>query len=189
MIKLTNLLKEVLLTECFYNDQWEGFYKKFPQYVHLIKNDPLAKENGFGLDKTKLTPSTPDESIYNELGFMGGTYCSSGPENFNNEGLLKFFNRLVELNQITEETKNKILDLAKKYFSQYSEDVDKINKQAEIGWYARQYEFHSKKWDKEYALKMLKKDIEDAYKGRYVTSPFVSKYNITVDDVLNYQRK
>jgi len=187
MIKLTNLLKEILLTECFYNAQWEGFYRKFPQYVSLIKNDPLAKERGFGMAGTKLTSSTPDEEIYNMLGYMGGTYCNSGPEDFNNEGLLKFFNRLVELNQITKDTKDKILNLAKKYFSQYSEDVDKINKQAEIRWYAREYKFRSEKFGKEYALQMLKKDIENAHKGKYVTSPFVSTYNITVDDVLKYQ--
>jgi hypothetical protein len=187
MIKLTNLLKEVLLTECFYNAQWKAFYKRFPQYVYLIKNDPLANKNGFGDDAQKLTPSTPDDYIYNSLGYLGGTYCALGPEDFNYEGISKFFNRLVELKQITEYTKNKILALAKMYFSQYPEEIDKANKQAEIRWYSQQYKLYNKRFGEEYALKMIKKDLEDAYKGRSVTSPFASKYNITLDDILKYQ--
>jgi hypothetical protein len=187
MIKLTSLLKEVLLTECFYNAQWKAFYKRFPQYVYLIKNDPLVQTDGFGISAEKLTPEDPDESIYNKLGYMGGTYCGQGPEDFNYEGISKFFNRLVELKQITEYTKNKILALAKMYLSQYPEEIDKANKQAEIRFYSQQYKLYNKRFGEEYALKMLKKDLEDAYKGRYVTSPFVSKYNITLDDILKYQ--
>ena len=186
MIKLTNLLKEVLLTECFYTQQWKAFYNRFPQYIHLIKNDPIVKEKGFGMGR-EYSPTSSDEAIYSGLGYMGGTYCGQGPEDFNYDGLSKFFNRLVELKQISEYTKNKILALAKMYFNRYPEDVDKSNKQAEIKWYAYQYKVQRIKLGDEIALKNLKKDIEQAQQGKYITSPFVKQYNITLDDVLNYR--
>jgi hypothetical protein len=184
-MKLSKLLKEILLNECFYTKQWAAFYKRFPQYIQLIKNDPIVKEKGWGIGN-EFKSDDPDEKIYQDMGMMGGTYCGQGPEDFTYEGLVKFFDRLVELEKITTDTKNKILVLARKYFDNYQKDVNDSNKQAEIRWFYQDYLVNRRNKGEERALNMLKRDLEASRQGRYVTSPFVSQYNITLDDVLNY---
>jgi hypothetical protein len=185
MIKLTNILKEILLNECFYTKQWEAFYKRFPEYIQLIKNDPIVKEKGWGIGN-EYTSNDPDNKIYQDMGMMGGTQCGLGPEDFTYDGLVKFFDRMVSLEKLTVNTKNKILVLAKKYFDNYQKDVDESNRQAEIRWFYQDYLVNRRNKGEEKALNMLKRDLESSRQGRYVTSPFVSQYNITLDDVLNY---
>jgi hypothetical protein len=182
MIKLTNLL-----VECFYNGQWEAFYKKFPQYVSLIKNDPMVLKNGFWQSDAKEVLASSDEDIYTKLGYMGGTYCGSAPDDFTYKGVSKFFEQLVKKKEITDDTKNKILSLAKEYFNNYPTDIDDANKKSEIRWWYADYKMDIKHWGEERALVRLKRNIENARKEGSVTSDFVKKYNITLDDILNYK--
>jgi hypothetical protein len=182
MIKLTKLL-----TECFYNGQWEAFYKEFPQYVSLIKNDPMVLKDGFWQSDAKEIQSASDKDIYTKLGYMGGTYCGSAPDDFTYKGVSKFFEQLVKKKEITEDTKNKILLLAKEYFDNYPTNVDNANKRSEVGWWYRDYKSDIRNWGEERALARLERNIERAKKESGVTSNFVRKYNITLDDVLNYK--
>jgi len=182
MIKLTKLL-----TECFYNGQWEAFYRKFPQYVSLIKNDPMVLKDGFWQSDAKEIQVASDKDIYNMLGYMGGTYCGVTPDDFTYKGVSKFFEKLVKRKEITDNTKNKILPLVKKYFDNYSTDIDDANKKSEIGWLYRDYKSDIKNWGEEKALARLERNLERAKKEPDVTSDFVRKYNITVDDILNYK--
>jgi hypothetical protein len=184
MIKLTKLL-----TECFYNGQWEAFYKKFPQYVSLIKNDPIVLKNGFWQSNAKETQASSDADIYNELGYMGGTYCGVSPDDFTYKGVSKFFEKLVKQKIITDNTKNNILFLAKEYFDNYSTDIDDANKKSETGWLYRDYKSDIKNWGEEKALARLIRNLERAKDEPDVTSNFVKKYNITLDDVLNYKEE
>lgn len=184
MIRLETLLKEILLNECFYNFQWETFYKKYPQYVSFIKNDPLVKKNGFWQYASEEVLDAPDEDIYNELGYMGGTYCGLGPNDFNINGVTEFFEKLVDQEEITEDTKDKILYLAKKYFDNYPNEIDKANKESEISYWAVDHSVNVRNRGKEKALDMLKQNIEQA---KNKPNSFIKKYNITIDDILNYE--
>lgn len=177
--ELSQLIKEELnkisLAECFLNHQWESFYNKFPQYIKFIKDDPIVKEKGFGYTHLKIDSS--DADYYNELGYMGGTYCGSSPSDFTYDGISKFFNTLVRKEVITEETKDKILFLAKKYFNNYQKYIDDNNIKAELGYLTRGYLFNLKKRGEEKAIKILKLDLK--------MTGLSPKYNITIDDVLS----
>lgn len=186
-------IRKTLLNECFSYDSWTDVLKKYPEIFDLFKNDSIVKEEELlmiGLDQVTLEELEDNrlDLLVNALA-QGGGACGYNFEDFTPKRVEKFIKDIVRGKQITKDTGVKLASIMNDYFKKYGKEASDIMKNSELERLKSDYEMTLKKYKKDkngekYALENLEDDIKNLMGDK---NSVVSKFKITVQDVLNYK--
>lgn len=186
-------IRKTLLNECFSYDSWTDVLKKYPEIFDIFKNDSIVKEEELlmiGLDQVTLEELEDNrlDLLVNALA-QGGGACGYNFEDFTPKRVEKFIKDIVRGEQITKDTGVKLASIMNDYFKKHGKEASNIMKNSELERLKSDYEMTLRRYKKDkngekYALENLEDDIKDLMDDK---NSVVSKFKITVQDVLNYK--